>query len=38
MYGNMKRIEAFKNSGIGLGLAYCKETVLKMNGDIYCTS
>lgn len=34
----MKRIEVFQTSGIGLGLAYCKETVQKMNGDIYCTS
>jgi signal transduction histidine kinase len=36
--GKIKRREIFNNAKIGIGLAYCKNTINKMKGDIFCDS
>ena len=38
MFGKLKKSNDYNSTGVGLGLAYCKSIVSRMDGDIYCHS
>ena len=38
MFGFQQKSGSYENTGVGLGLAYCKMVVEKMNGSIKCVS
>lgn len=38
MFGQNQKKGSYENTGVGLGLAYCKMVTDKMNGDIECNS
>ena len=38
MFGQQQKVGSYENTGVGLGLAYCKMVTGKMNGDIDCIS
>ena len=36
LFGKAKRSDDYHSTGVGLGLAYCKQTVEHLNGEIFC--
>jgi signal transduction histidine kinase len=38
MFGQNQKKGSYENTGVGLGLAYCKMVTDKMHGDIECNS
>ena len=38
IFGQNQKKGSYENTGVGLGLAYCKMVTEKMNGDIECKS
>ena len=38
LFGKAKRSDDYQSTGVGLGLAYCKQTVEHLNGEIFCES
>ena len=38
MFGQQQKKGSYENTGVGLGLAYCKMVTEKMNGEIECIS
>ena len=38
MFGQQQKKGSYENTGVGLGLSYCKMVSEKMNGNIECVS
>ncbi len=38
LFGQQQKSGSYENTGVGLGLAYCKMVVEQMNGKIECIS
>ncbi len=38
MFTQQQKSGSYENTGVGLGLSYCKMVIEKMNGEIECVS
>jgi hypothetical protein len=38
IFGKLKKSNDYNSTGVGLGLAYCKNVISKLNGEIFCDS